>query len=151
MPSRHHVTLVARQLKNRLNGRAFLTIPRVEATEMLRDVSGEETTRIKSAIGADLDLALLEQGVRSYPRFADTTTGDTIRLFHAGSVLGSVIDLLIYPSTETDKDLGDLLVKIKGKWKWSTPTGPAALVETDEALERAGGAAPEPAGQGSAE
>ena len=133
MPSRHHITTVARNLKNQLNGRAFLTIPRTDVTEMLRDVSGEETTRIKSVIGADLDMALLEQGVRCYPRFQDTTTGDTIRLFHAGSVLGSVVDLLVHPSTETDKDLGDMLVKIKGKWKWSTPTGPAALIETESA------------------
>lgn len=132
MPTRHHLTVVARQLKGRLNGKAFLTIPRVDVTELLREVSGEETTRIKSVIGSELDLALLEQGVRCYPRFAETTTGDTIRLFHAGSVLGSVVDLLVHPSMETDKDLGDLLVKIKGNWKWATPTGPAALIETDE-------------------
>jgi hypothetical protein len=123
------VSVVARKLKVQLNGKAFLTIPRVEVTEMLRDVSGEETTRIKSAIGADLDQALLEQGVRCYPTFSGTTTGDTIRLFHAGSVLGSLVDLLIYPSTETDSDLGAMLTKIKGKWNWSTPTGPAALIE----------------------
>ena len=135
MPSRHHITIVARNLKTRLNGRAFLTIPRVEVTEMLRDVSGEETTRIKSAIGADLDMALLEQGVRCYPRFGETTTGDTIRLFHAGSVLGSVVDLMVHPSTETDKDLGEMLTKIKGKWKWSTPTGPAAFIENAPAVD----------------
>jgi hypothetical protein len=35
MPTRHHLTLVARQLKSRLNGRPFLTIPRVDATEAL--------------------------------------------------------------------------------------------------------------------
>ena len=129
MPSRHHITLVARNLKTQLNGRAFLTIPRRDVTDMLREVSGEDTTRIKSGIGADLGQALLEQGVRCYPGFANTTTGDTIRLFHAGSVLGSLVDLLVYPSVETDKDLGAMLTKIKGKWNWSTPTGPAALIE----------------------
>jgi hypothetical protein len=130
MPSRHHVSLVARKLKGQLNGKAFLTIPRVDVTEMLREISGEDTTRIKSAIGADLDRALLEQGVRCYPTFTATTTGDTIRLFHAGSVLGSLVDLLIYPSTETDHDLAAMLTKIKGKWNWSTPTGPAALIDS---------------------
>jgi len=135
MPSRHHITVVARNLKVRLNGKAFLTIPRREVTDMLRDVSGEDTTRIKSGIGADLERALLEQGVRCYPGFTETTTGDTIRLFHAGSVLGSLVDLLVYPSVETDKDLGDVLTKIKGKWKWSTPTGPAALIEDSHTEE----------------
>ncbi len=129
MPGRHHLTQVARQLKGRLNGHAFLTVPRMEITEMLRTVSGEEGTRIKSGIAGDLERALLEQGVRCFPSLAATTTGDTVRLFHSGSVLGNLVDLLIYPSVEGDRDLGEMLLKVKGKWDWSTPSGPAALIE----------------------
>ena len=129
MPTRNHLVVVARQLKTKLNGKAFLTIPRTDITQVLRDVSGEDTTRIKSNIAADLEMAMLEQGIRCYPSLQVTTTGDTVRLFHAGTVLGNLLDLLVHPSTETDTDLGEMLTKIKGKWKWSTPEGPAASIE----------------------
>jgi len=116
MPNPHHLTLVARQLKGRLNGKAFLTIDRSEITELLRQISGEDTTRIKSGIASDLERALLEQAVRCYPSLAATTTGDAIRLFHAGTLLGQLTDVLAHPASETDKELAELLTKIKGKW-----------------------------------
>lgn len=126
MPGRSHLVQVARELRKQLNGKAFLTLDRVEVTQLVRTVSGEDTTRIKSAIASDLELALLEQGVRCYPGLVGTTTGDTIRIFHAGSVLGSLVDLLAHPSKDTDRDLGAMLKKIKGQWDWSTPTTDAA-------------------------
>jgi len=129
MPTRHHLAIVARQLKVRLNGKAFLTIPRAEVTGMLREASGEEGTRIKSVIGSDLERALLEQAVRCYPSFAHTTTGDTIRLFHTPSLLGDLVDLLVYPSTETDRELGAVLKKVKGQWEWTRPIGLEAVGE----------------------
>lgn len=135
-PSRHHLSIVARQLKARFNGRAFLTIQRMEVTNMLREVSGEETTRIKSGIAGDLERVLLEQGVRSYPGFADTTTGDTIRLFHADTMLGHLIDLLAYPSTETDTELGVVLTKLKGKWIWSNRVDSAETAAASPDEER---------------
>lgn len=116
MPSRHHLTVVARQLKTLLNGKAFLTIGRTDITKRVREVSGEDTTRLKSEMASDLEIALLEQGVRCFPTLKETTTGDTIRLFHAGTLLGHLTDLLVHPSPETDRELGDVLVKIKGKW-----------------------------------
>jgi hypothetical protein len=120
MPTRHQLTAVARKLKTHLNGKAFLTIPRMEITELLREMSGEDGTRIKSSMADDLQLALLEQGIRCFPSLAATTTGDTVRLFHAGTVLGNLVDILVHPSTEADHDLGTMLTKIKGKWEWTT-------------------------------
>ena len=120
MPTRHQLTSVARTLKTRLNGKAFLTIPRMEITELVRAVSGEDTTRMKAGMADDLQLALLEQGIRCFPGLDVTTTGDTVRLFHAGTVLGNLVDLLVHPSTESDRDLGAMLTKIKGKWAWTT-------------------------------
>lgn len=125
MPSRSHLNQVARQLKRQLNGKAFLTLPRMEVTQMLRDISGEDTTRIKANLAAELEMALLHQGVRCYPSLAETTTGDTIRLFHAGTLLGTLVDLLALPAPEDDRDLADVLTKIKGKWK-TVPVSPEA-------------------------
>src|SRR5919109_83517 len=101
MPTHTHLVRVARELKRRMNGKAFITIPRSDVTQLLRDISEEDTTRIKSAMGGELERALLEQGVRSFPSFAETTTGDTIRLFHAGSLVGDLVDLFVHPSPET--------------------------------------------------
>src|SRR5689334_585578 len=117
MPTNTHLNQVARELKRRLNGKAFMTMPRMEVTQLLRDVSGEDTTRIKAAMASDLELALLHQGVRCHPTLAETTTGDTVRLFHAGTLLGTLVDLVAYPSPDEDADLADVLTKIKGKWK----------------------------------
>lgn len=131
MPSRTHLVAVARKLKQRLNGRAFLTIPRTEITELLRETSGEPTTRIKSGLAADLTSALVNQGVQVYPSLAETTTGDTVRLYHAGSVLGQLIDTIVHPDPGTDTDLGDVLSKVKGKWKWAPIEGPASSFSAD--------------------
>lgn len=123
MPTTSHLNQTARELKKRLNGKAFLTMPRMEVTQLLRDVSGEDTTRIKAAMAADLEMALLHQGVRCHPSIADTTTGDTVRLFHAGTLLGTLVDLVAHPDPSDDHDLADVLTKVKGKWK-TTPMSP---------------------------
>lgn len=118
MPNHMHLVQVARELKRHLGKNAFLSIPRSGITQLLRDVSGEEATRIKSAMGDDLERALLEQGVRCFPRLVGTTTGDHIRLFHAGTIMGGFVDMLLYPSEETDRELAAAITKFKGKWDW---------------------------------
>ena len=130
MPTRTHLVAVARGLKQQLNGHAFLTIQRTEITKRLREVSGEPATRIKSGLAADLTSALVNQGVQVYPSLGETTTGDTVRLYHAGSVLGQLIDTIVHPDPGTDSDLGDVLTKIKGKWKWAPVEGPATSTDT---------------------
>jgi len=130
MPTRTHLVTVARKLKQQLNGKAFLTIQRSEITELLREVSGEPGTRIKSTLAGDLTSALINQGVQVYPSLSETTTSDMVRLYHAGSVLGQLIDTIVHPDEGTDKELGDVLTKVKGKWNWAPLEGPA--IATDQ-------------------
>lgn len=118
MPNHMHLVQVARELKRQLGKNAFMSIARSDITQLLRDVSGEDATRIKSAMGDDLERALLEQGVRCFPRLVGTTTGDHIRLFHAGTIMGGFVDMLLYPSEETDRELAAAITKFKGKWDW---------------------------------
>lgn len=125
MPTRTHLVAAARKLKQQLNGHAFLTIQRTEITAVLRQISGEPATRIKSTLASDLTSALINQGVQVYPSLGETTTGDTVRLYHAGSVLGQLIDTIVHPDAGTDNELGDVLSKVKGKWKWAPLRGPA--------------------------
>ncbi len=135
MPTHAHLLDVARELRKRLGKRAFLTLPREEVTGVLRQVSGEDSTRIKKVMGADLDRALLERGVRCFPGFAETTTGDNIRVFHSGTVMGDFVDMLRHPSEQTDRELAAAITKFKGKWDWgelekaatSGPSEPAFL------------------------
>lgn len=121
MPARNHYVLVARELKKRLNGQAFRTITRSQVTDILREVSGEATTRIKKGVASDLTQVLLEQGLRCYPGIDETTGPESVRIFRTGSVFGNLVDLIIHPSRDTDKDVGDMLKKVKGTWDWSTP------------------------------
>jgi len=52
-----------------------------------------------------------------------------VRLYHAGSVLGQLIDTIVHPDEGTDKELGDVLSK--GKWKWAPLEGPATAGHSD--------------------
>lgn len=124
MPTTSNLVQVARQVKRLLNGKAFKTVPRMQITQMLREVSGQDTTRIKSNLARELEYKLLEQGVRCYPSLEETTTGDTVRLFHSATLLGTLVDLIAHPSEDDDADLADVLTKIKGKWK-TVPVSPS--------------------------
>ena len=53
-----------------------------------------------------------------------------VRLYHAGSVLGQLIDTIVHPDPGTDKDLAEVLSKVKGKWNWAVETGPASTGAT---------------------
>jgi hypothetical protein len=132
--TRSHLVQAARELKRRLGKDAFKTIDRVDITGVLRKVSGEDTTRMKSVIAGDLERAMLEQGVRCYPSLVNTTTGDTVRIFHAGTVLGQLVDTLAFPSTDNDSELGEIILKVKGMWKWAPAVMlPTAVVDSQEA------------------
>src|SRR5437899_1843075 len=109
MPGRNHYVLVARELQKRLNGKAFMTMPRHEVTEILREVSDEPTTRIKSRVAQELTQVLLEQALRCYPSIEEAEMNDNVRIFRAGSMFGNLVDLIIHPSKDTDKDVGDML------------------------------------------
>ncbi len=109
---------VARDLKKRLGNRAFLSIQRLEATELLRTLSGDDGTRIKRVMAQNLEQALLEQGVRIFPSLSETNGTDSIRLFHAGTVMSDLVDLLRHPSPSTDKELAIAISKFKGKYIW---------------------------------
>lgn len=88
---------------------------------------------MKSNLSKQLTDALLNQGVQVYPRLDHTTTWDTVRLYHAGSVLGQLIDTIVHPDQGTDRELGDILRKIKGKWKWAPVEGPAGAPPQEDA------------------
>jgi len=132
MPNRTHLVEVARRLKRDLRGKAFLTVERTEITLLLREISGEPNTRMKSTLAGDLTSALITQGVQVYPALAETTTGDTVRLYHAGSLLGQLIDTIIHPDPGTDSDLGDVLKKVKGQWNWAPLDGPPMAASVGE-------------------
>jgi hypothetical protein len=115
MVSRAALGLVARDLKKSLGNRAFLTVRRSEVTQLVRDTSGLDSTRVKAVMGQDLEQALLEQGVRCFPSLSETSE-DAVRLFHAGTFTGAIVDMLRHPAKETDRELAVVLTKLKGKW-----------------------------------
>lgn len=129
-PTRTHLIATARALKTQLNGRAFITVARTDITAKLREVSGEPNTRIKAQLAKDLTDCLAGQAVQVYPPLTETTTGDNVRLYHAGSVLGQLIETIAHPDLSTDDDLGDVLSKVKGKWRWAPVEGPAGSAPT---------------------
>jgi len=123
MPTRDHLARVAKALAQELGNNAFRSIARMEITEKLREVSGEETTRIKAELAKSLEMELLYQGVRCFPPLDHTSTGDTIRLFHTRTVVASLVDMLTNPGPETDRELGHVTKKVKGVWNWTAAPG----------------------------
>lgn len=119
MPSKIHLAAVARELKRQLNGRAFLTIQRTDITALLRQASGEPTTRLKSTLAAELTGELMTLGVLAHPSLVTTTTGDTVRLYHAGSVLAQITDMVVEPDPGVDAQLAGVLSKVKETWRWA--------------------------------
>ena len=110
---------VARHMKNELNGKAFLSKPRMEFTDLLREASGEDGTRLKKVAAGELEMELLQQGVRVFPSLKDTTTGDVVRLFHTSTtVIAELVDVLTHPGDDTDRQLADITKKVKGEWDW---------------------------------
>src|SRR5437899_1603078 len=97
MPNQDHLIQVARSVRRDLDrdAKAFMTMDRMALTQRLRDLSGESTTRIKAANGAELERALNDQGLRCYPSLSETTTGDRVRVFRAGSAVGDLIDAVL--------------------------------------------------------
>jgi hypothetical protein len=138
MADRTHLIQVARELKKRLNGHAFHTMKRGDVTQLIREVSGEETTRLKNQMSSELERALLEQGVRCFPSLdpAVTGAGDNVRLFHAGSLTGHIVDMLLYPSAETDRELAEAITKFKGRWNWNVTGQSDGVTENATAGQR---------------
>lgn len=119
MPNAVHYDAVADSLYQKLDGHAFLTIPRTDITALLRAASGESRTRIKTKIAADIETAMQIRGLRCYPSLVGTGTGDLIRLFHDDTLMSQLLAMFTEPTPHTDKELGSVLRKIKGKWDWS--------------------------------
>ena len=109
--------LLQKELKE--TGGSFISKPRMEITELVREVSGSDNSRMKNVAAEKLETALLYQGIRVYPSLTETTTGAVIRLFHVGTIVASLVDMLNNPGDETDKQLAEVIKKVKGEWDWA--------------------------------
>lgn len=138
MPTHDHLVQVARTVRRELDreSKAFMSMDRMQLTQRLREVSRESSTRIKAALGADLERALNDQGLRCYPSLTETTTGDRVRVFRAGSTVGDLIDAVLLPSPDHDRDLTEALAKSNGRWDWDRDSGRRAEASTAELLRR---------------
>jgi hypothetical protein len=138
VPSQDHLVQVARSVRRDLDrqARAFVSIDRMELTQRLRTVSGEGTTRITEAIGAELERALNDQGLRCYPSLVSTTTGDRVRIFRAGSPIGDLIDAVLVPSPDHDRELAEALEKFRGKSDWTRSSTATPGLSTADMLGR---------------
>ena len=129
MPNRSHYARVAKELRTKLDEdrKAFKTVSRREILDILRAVSGEPTTRIKNVVARDLAQVMLErEALRCFPSLEETDSLDNVRIFRAASVFGNLVNLIAHPSKDDDKEVGDILKKIKLAWV-ST-----AMPETDD-------------------
>ncbi len=121
MPSRYDYVALAKELKKELDDGhlAFKSYERRALTERLRKIAGEPNTRIKSAgIAKDIEGIFAEQGMRFYPRLTETSTGDWVRVWRAGTLVAEILDHILNPSERSDTELGEMASKIKGKWIW---------------------------------
>jgi len=119
------IDCVAREIAEKYLNGAFVTLERDEATRVLRLKLNSQTARLSPKRAEMLDTAFLDHGVRCFPRFQDTSTGDSVRLIRSTTYAARLLDVMQYPSTESDRELAHILTKLGGRWQWSG-TGDAA-------------------------
>lgn len=121
MATRADLLELARQVRREMDsGRfAFKRYTRREFTDRLREISGEETSRVRAGTAQDIERALQEQGLRVFPTLAALDAADEARVFRASTVAANLLDVLINPSDKTDQELAEITSKIKGVWQWT--------------------------------
>jgi hypothetical protein len=62
VPDRSHYNQVARRIRTTLGKKSSITLERTQVTDLIREVSSEDSTRMKSAMAAEVEIALLAQG-----------------------------------------------------------------------------------------
>lgn len=110
---------VAERLKDELGYRMFKTLPPRTVLVLWREESKSPSAKTSSGRLAEVEEALLDQGVRCVPHLSSQVT---VRLIRAGSPLSRLYDWLANPSLEGDRELARILTKIAGRWQWSGPT-----------------------------
>lgn len=124
MPTRNDYANVALELKSELDNHMVHTVSRQEITDALRRLSGEPNTRLRRLSAQELTVRLLEQGVSCWPNLADSGPKDNIRLFPNNSAISHIINLIVHPSTDGDKELEAAFSKVSTKAA-APPAAPA--------------------------
>ncbi len=69
-------------------------------------------------MAVEIEEVFAEQGLRVFPKLSETTTGDWVRVWRAGTIATDLLDLVLNPNDRSDRELGEIATKIKGKWTW---------------------------------
>lgn len=111
---------IALEIRQELDqaGRAFQTYTRDDFTTRYRLTSGNQAGRFTKNMASELDQALLEHGLRTFPPLYTLRNHETARVFRSYTVASSLLDVILTPSQETDQQLGEITTKIKGMWQW---------------------------------
>ena len=98
---------------------AFKRYPRAEITRRYRQATGNPAGRLTFGIASEIDQAISDQGLRTFPSFSDLESPeDEARVFRSATVAASLLDVLLNPSNETDQRLAEITTKVKGMWNW---------------------------------
>ena len=118
MNERREMIDVARELSTRLNGKAYVSMQRDDVTHAVRRALNQPSARLGSSRARLLDEALADQGVRCVPKLAETQSGDVVRLIRSGTFVGQLMDVILFPSERTDRELAHIVTKLKNRWDW---------------------------------
>lgn len=95
----------AEVIKGRLGRRAFMTISRMDVTDILREVSGQAGTRVKSLVAYAITQEMEERGLTFYPALSDVGGKDNIRVVRTNSFIPELVELLNFPNEDNDAKL----------------------------------------------
>lgn len=97
MPDSQDLQRAADVLRGYLGDQEFLTLARSQISDVVRQASGDERTRLKARMSAELEKKLLHDGVRCYPLLEDTDE-QFIRIFRTRSRLAALVDSIVEPA-----------------------------------------------------
>lgn len=109
MPTRTALEVVADQLADRVKKHGVHTMSRGEITTMIRTASGDDRARYGRLVGADLTEQLGLRGIICFPNIVDIGSGDAFRMYPARTGIGHLVDLILHPSTDGDREIAEAI------------------------------------------
>ncbi|GMU61118.1 MAG: hypothetical protein AMXMBFR34_28810 [Myxococcaceae bacterium] len=129
MASKDDYRQAAKKLKASLDEKhaAFMTFQLSAIEDALHGKAGTGSKASGNKSGAEMEAALLEEGLICYPPLTSPPTDGYVRLYRTGTMIANILNAIRYPGSGSDQDLANLITKVKTPKNLGVPP-PAATI-----------------------
>ena len=120
MTTESQLSSIADLLDRLVGARSHTTVPKSVITSILRSVTSDPTSKIGCRTAQALQQRLQTRRLAAWPRIADATPTQQVRLYRTGTAVARLIEIVTDPTPAHDAELGATIRKIKGQWNRQT-------------------------------